>query len=80
VKHAPTSFTLPSFRKRILRPRRLLGRVRKNAKDDYYLRHVSLYLSVGIEHLGSHWTDFYEIWYLIIFRKPVEEVQFFIQI
>jgi hypothetical protein len=27
--------------------------------------------SVRIEQRGSHWTDFYEITYLIIFRKPV---------
>jgi hypothetical protein len=26
--------------------------------------------------LGSHWTDFHEIWYLCIsFRKPVEKIQ-----
>jgi hypothetical protein len=26
--------------------------------------------------LGSHWTDFYEIWYLNFCRKPVEKFQF----
>jgi hypothetical protein len=29
-----------------------------------------------MEQLGSHKTDFYEIWYLSIFRKSVEKVQF----
>jgi hypothetical protein len=28
-----------------------------------------------MEHLGSHWTGFYEIWYLSIFEKSVENVQ-----
>ena len=28
-----------------------------------------------MEQLGSHWTDFREIWYLNIFRKYVEKVQ-----
>jgi hypothetical protein len=27
--------------------------------------------SVRMEQLGSHWTDFYEIWYLCIFRNSV---------
>ena len=32
--------------------------------------------SVLMEQLGSHWTYFYEIWYLhIFFRKTVENVQ-----
>ena len=31
-------------------------------------------LSVRIEHLGSHWTDFHKIWYLSIFRKFVEKI------
>ena len=26
-------------------------------------------LSVRMKHLGSHWTDFHEIWYLTIFKK-----------
>ena len=30
--------------------------------------------SVRMEQLGSHWTDFREIWYLSIFRKPVEKI------
>jgi hypothetical protein len=28
------------------------------------------------EQLGSHWTDFLEIWYLGIFGKYVEKIQF----
>jgi hypothetical protein len=32
-------------------------------------------LSVHMEHLGSHWTDFHEIWYLRIFRTSVEKIQ-----
>jgi hypothetical protein len=28
-----------------------------------------------MEQLGSHWADFYEIWYLRIFRKSVEKIQ-----
>jgi hypothetical protein len=28
-----------------------------------------------MEHLGSHWTDFLEIWYLSIFRKSIEKIQ-----
>jgi hypothetical protein len=48
-------------------------RVRKIAENDYYLRHIPL--SVRMEQLGSHWTDFHEIWYLNIFRKFVEKIQ-----
>ena len=32
-------------------------------------------LSVRMEQLGSHWTDFHEIWYLSISRKSVEKIQ-----
>jgi len=28
-----------------------------------------------MQQLGSHWTDFHEIWYLIIFRTTVEKIQ-----
>jgi hypothetical protein len=28
-----------------------------------------------MEQLGSHWTDFHEIWYLGVFQKTVEEIQ-----
>ena len=30
---------------------------------------VSVLPSVVKEQLGSHWTDFHEIWYLSFFRK-----------
>jgi hypothetical protein len=33
--------------------------VRKTAKSDYYLRHVCL--SVRIEQLYFHWSDFHEM-------------------
>ena len=36
---------------------------------------MSVRLSVRIEQLGCHWTDFHEISYLKIFRKSVEEIQ-----
>ena len=32
-------------------------------------------LSLRTEQHGSHWTDFHEIWYLSIFRKPFEQIQ-----
>jgi hypothetical protein len=28
-----------------------------------------------MEQLGSHWTDFHEILYFSIFRKPAEKIQ-----
>jgi len=28
-----------------------------------------------MEQLGSHWTDFHEIWYLSISRKTIQNVQ-----
>jgi len=31
--------------------------------------------SVRMEQLGSHWTDFHEIWHLSVFRKSVEKIQ-----
>jgi len=36
---------------------------------------MSVRLSARMEQLGSHWTDFHEIWYFIIFRKYVEKIQ-----
>jgi hypothetical protein len=50
-------------------------RVCEFAKSDYYLRHVCMSVclsarpSVRIEWLGSHWTNFHEIWYLSTFGK-----------
>jgi len=32
-------------------------------------------LSVRMEHLSSHRTDFHDIWYLSIFRKNVEKIR-----
>jgi len=31
--------------------------------------------SVRMEQLGSHWTDFHEIWYLSTFEKSVQKIQ-----
>jgi hypothetical protein len=49
-------------------------RVGKTAKSDYYLWHVCLpvCLSVRMEQLGSHCTDFRGIGYFSIFPKSVE--------
>jgi len=33
-----------------------------------------LRLSVRMEQLGSHWTDFHEILYLVIFLKSAEKI------
>ena len=35
----------------------------------------SLCPSAHMEQLGSHLTDFQEIWYLSIFRKSVQKIQ-----
>jgi hypothetical protein len=62
-------------------------RVRKVAKRDYYLCRVCLLFrppvrlsrpSVCMEQLRPHWTDFHEIWYLSIFKSPVEKMQFWL--
>jgi hypothetical protein len=47
------------------------------AKSDHKLCHVcvTVRLSVRMEQLGSHWSDFREILYLSIFRKSVEKLQ-----
>jgi hypothetical protein len=36
---------------------------------------ISVVVSVRMEKLGSHRTDFLEIWYLSVFRKSIEEIQ-----
>jgi hypothetical protein len=39
---------------------------------------ISYLMSVSLrphEHLGSHWTDFHEIWYLSNFRNSVQKIQ-----
>jgi len=50
----------------------LFGAIAKRAKDDYWLRHVCP--PVRMQQLGSHWTDFHEIWYMSI-RISVEKIQ-----
>jgi hypothetical protein len=52
-------------------------RVRKIAKSDFWLRHVCPYARppISMEQLGSHWTDFHEILYLIFFQKSIKEIQ-----
>ena len=47
--------------------------VRKTAKNDYSIRRVCP-SDRPSEQLGSHWTDFHEIWYLNIFRNSVGEI------
>ena len=36
---------------------------------------ISFIMSVYMEQLGSHWTDFYEMWCLCIFLKSVKKIQ-----
>ena len=48
-------------------------RVHKTAKSDCLFHHVCP--SVRMGKLGSHRTDFHEIWYLQGFRKSVEKIQ-----
>jgi len=36
---------------------------------------ISFVVSVRMEQLYSHWTDFHEIWYFKIFRKFVDKFQ-----
>jgi len=35
---------------------------------------TSVFPPVRMEHLGSQWMDFREVWYLCIFRKYVEKI------
>jgi hypothetical protein len=44
--------------------------IRSVVKSDYYHGHVCP--SVVMEHLGSHWADLREMWYLNIFKKGQE--------
>ena len=37
---------------------------------------MSIRLSVRMEQIETHWKDFHEIWYLRIFRKTVEKINF----
>jgi len=41
---------------------------------------MSVRPSVRMEQLGSHWTDFHEIWYLSIFSKVCWENSSFIKL
>jgi hypothetical protein len=38
-----------------------------------YLKFVCL--SIRMEQLGAHWTDFHEIWHWSIFRESVVKIQ-----
>ena len=58
---------------------RFFRRVRKIAKSAANVSFVmsvclSVRAPVRVEQLGSQWTDFREILYLIIFQKSVEEM------
>jgi len=68
LSHAPLFFTL------INTPAFILGAFAKLRKATSSFV-VSVRLSVGMEKLGSHWTDFHEIWYLRFFRKSVKKIQ-----
>jgi len=37
---------------------------------------LSVCQTIRIGHLGSHWSDFYEIFYLSIFLNSVEKLRF----
>ena len=54
-----------------------LGAFARLQKSDYQLRHarLSVYTSVSMEKLGSHWADFQEILHWSIFRKTLEKLQ-----
>jgi len=63
----------------------LLGFINQNLVTGAFLgafakeRLISFFMpvsvSVRMEHFGSHWTDFYEIWYLSVCRKFVLKIQ-----
>jgi hypothetical protein len=61
--------------------RQFSGPFAKVREGTYYLHNacqsVFSYFcpSVRMKQLGSHWTDFHEIWCFSIFRKSVEKVQ-----
>jgi hypothetical protein len=40
---------------------------------------ISFVMSVRMEQLCFHWADFHEIWYLSIFRKSVQKIQFWLK-
>jgi hypothetical protein len=51
------------------------AKLRKGTISSVMSVRPSVRLSVRMEHLGSQWTDFYEIWYLSIFQKSVQTIQ-----
>ena len=69
-QYARNLFLLPTDYEIILRVFRHMW---KTAKSDFWRRHICL--SVRMEQIGSHWTDFDETWYKSIFRKSVEKIQ-----
>jgi hypothetical protein len=52
-----------------------VGKMRKETISYVMCVCLSGTLSVHMEHLGSHWTDFQETWYWNIFQKSVEKIQ-----
>ena len=80
---------LPTFRKPLWVPASLVWPV-KMAVTKYLKLRINPFLgafaklrnwlltalcpSVRMEQLGSYWTDFYEIWYLSMFRKSVPKI------
>jgi len=57
---------------------RFLDAFAKLQKSNYWLRHVCSSVCVRPpewKRLSCHWTDFYESWYLNIFRKFIEWIQ-----
>ena len=57
----------------LIRRANFFRRVCKTCKSDYWLCQVCP--SVHMGQLGSHWTDFNEIWYPSTSRKYVEKIQ-----
>jgi hypothetical protein len=55
----------------------LLMRFCESAKSDPWLRLVCLFFRPysRMEQLIYQWMDFHEIWYYMIFLKPVEKIQ-----
>jgi len=56
-------------------PSVLLGAFEKLRKASIsFVMYVYVCFSVCMEELDFHWTDFYDIWNLSIFRKSVEKI------
>ena len=61
-----------------IQPEQILGafaKLRKSSISYVMSARLSVYLSVRMEQLVSHWTDFYEIWHLSIFIKSILKIQ-----